>query len=92
MKALIVQSSVFAVRSTACILPTVLLVWQGPNGAGKSTLLKVLTGVESPEAGRTSVGGFSVQSDPESVYGFIGVCPQNNVRVYAGALTGALTH
>jgi len=52
----------------------------GPNGAGKSTLFKVLTGVESPEAGRALIGGYSVQTNPEDVYGFIGVCPQNNVR------------
>ena len=43
-----------------------VLVLLGENGAGKSTLIKVLTGAISPDAGRITMGGDTVEfRDPE---------------------------
>ncbi len=40
----------------------------GENGAGKSTLIKIMTGAETPDAGRLIVGGRAVEHmDPGSV-------------------------
>lgn len=51
----------------------------GPNGAGKSTTLNILTGFLTPSGGGATVVGHDIPSDMESVYGVMGVCPQDNL-------------
>ena len=48
----------------------------GPNGAGKSTTVKVLTTLSKPDAGRASVAGFDVLTEPEHVRRVIGTVGQ----------------
>jgi ABC-2 type transport system ATP-binding protein len=45
----------------------------GPNGAGKSTLIKILTGILTPEKGKTSVYGFVPYEQREKYTQNIGV-------------------
>jgi simple sugar transport system ATP-binding protein len=67
----------------------------GGNGAGKSTLIKVLTGVESPEAGKISLEGKEIHvRSPQhaqalginTVYQEINLCP--NLTVAENILIG----
>lgn len=51
----------------------------GPNGAGKSTALNILTGFLTPSGGTAVVQGNNIRTDMESVYGIMGVCPQDNL-------------
>jgi ABC-2 type transport system ATP-binding protein len=46
-----------------CSIGPGLTLLVGPNGCGKSTLLKLLAGVERPDAGRVTVGGFDMWRD-----------------------------
>ena len=50
----------------------------GPNGAGKTTTIKMLTTLSIPDAGRCSIDGFDVVSEPMAVKMRIGVVPQEN--------------
>ena len=36
----------------------------GPNGAGKTTTVKILSGIMRPTAGRVSVAGYDLATDP----------------------------
>ena len=49
----------------------------GPNGAGKSTTIKMLTGLLAPTAGRASVLGHDIASEPLEVKRRIGVVPED---------------
>ena len=49
----------------------------GPNGAGKSTTIKMLTGMLAPTAGRISVLGHDLVTDPLAVKRLIGVVPED---------------
>jgi multiple sugar transport system ATP-binding protein len=42
------------------------LVILGPSGAGKTTLLRLVAGLERPERGSVSIGGFDVTGEPPS--------------------------
>src|SRR5579864_5561584 len=48
----------------------------GPNGAGKSTTVRVLCTLLTPTAGRATVAGFDVATQPEQVRLRIGVALQ----------------
>ncbi len=47
----------------------------GLNGAGKSTILKILGCFLLPSSGTARVGGYSVESDPQSIRRLIGYLP-----------------
>jgi ABC-2 type transport system ATP-binding protein len=48
----------------------------GPNGAGKTTTIRILSTIIPADRGDVSIGGFSIQRDPDKVRGLIGICPQ----------------
>jgi ABC-2 type transport system ATP-binding protein len=49
----------------------------GPNGAGKTTTIKIIVGYLLPSAGRATVSGFDVVSQPLQVQERIGYLPEN---------------
>jgi ABC-2 type transport system ATP-binding protein len=48
----------------------------GPNGAGKSTTIRMLCGILSPTAGRGTVAGFDIRTQPEQIKANIGYMSQ----------------
>lgn len=48
----------------------------GPNGAGKTTAVRILATLMVPDAGRATVNGFDVASDPQGVRRSIGLSGQ----------------
>lgn len=66
--------------------PGEILGFLGPNGAGKSTTVKILTGMIRPDAGRATVAGFDVVTQPMEVKQRIGYVPET-AALYDG-LTG----
>ncbi len=53
-----------------------VLGFLGPNGAGKSTTMKMVTGFLAPTAGRVSVCGHDVETDPIAAQANIGYLPE----------------
>jgi heme exporter protein A len=45
----------------------------GPNGAGKTTLIKILSTITKASSGEISIGGFSLEKEPEKIRRQIGV-------------------
>ncbi|MGW2227715.1 ATP-binding cassette domain-containing protein [Streptomyces formicae] len=58
----------------------------GPNGAGKTTAVRVLTTLQTPDAGTARVAGHDVLREPEAVRRHIGVTGQH--ASVDGDLTG----
>ena len=54
-----------------------VLGFLGPNGAGKSTTMRMLTGFIPPSAGKITVGGHDMESDPLPAKKLIGYLPEN---------------
>jgi ABC-2 type transport system ATP-binding protein len=48
----------------------------GPNGAGKSTTIRMLCGILAPTAGRGTVAGFDIRTQPEQIKANIGYMSQ----------------
>src|SRR4051812_49235556 len=55
-----------------------VLGFLGPNGAGKSTTMKILTTFIPQTAGKASVCGFDVETQPLEVKRNIGYLPESN--------------
>jgi ABC-2 type transport system ATP-binding protein len=47
----------------------------GPNGAGKTTTIKIITGVLQPTAGKVTIGGLDMRTQPEAAKRKIGFIP-----------------
>src|SRR5688500_8367856 len=51
----------------------------GPNGAGKSTTVKILTGLIQPTAGRATIAGFDIVTQPLDAKQRLGYVPEQPV-------------
>ena len=51
----------------------------GPNGAGKSTAINLLIGFLTPSRGSAYIKGYNLQTDLDTVYSMLGVCPQHDL-------------
>ena len=54
----------------------------GPNGAGKTTTIRILSTVTPADKGDVTIGGFSLNKEPQKIRGLIGICPQE-LALYA---------
>ncbi len=53
-----------------------ILGFLGPNGAGKTTTMRILTGFLAPTAGRATVGGFDIVTQPLEAKRHLGYLPE----------------
>ncbi|XP_042822594.1 ATP-binding cassette sub-family A member 6 [Panthera tigris] len=60
-----------------CVKKGEILGLLGPNGAGKSSSIRMISGIAKPTAGEVELRGWGHQGD--SMVGFLGYCPQENV-------------
>jgi ABC-2 type transport system ATP-binding protein len=60
----------------------------GPNGAGKTTTLRMLTTLLEPSAGRATVAGHDLATEPRAVRRRIGYVAQVGATPAAGTLVG----
>lgn len=70
----------------------------GPNGAGKTTFLRILAGLETPDSGKVSINGYSVESQQQKIAYLSDGCGlylrlsgEENIR-YFGQLYGLTNH
>ncbi|MEE6288236.1 ATP-binding cassette domain-containing protein [Georgenia sp. MJ173] len=63
---------------TMDVSPGSLTAFLGPNGAGKSTSLRMLTTLLEPTAGRATVCGYDIATQPAQVRARIGYIGQKN--------------
>ena len=49
----------------------------GPNGAGKTTTIKMLSMLLKPNAGKISIGGFTLENNEQEIKTMIGIVPQH---------------
>ena len=54
-----------------------VLGFLGPNGAGKSTTMRMITGFIPPTAGKVTVGGHDITSNPIEAKRLFGYLPEN---------------
>jgi len=47
----------------------------GPNGAGKTTLLRCMAALETPYAGRVTIGGLDTRDAPRAIHAGLGYLP-----------------
>lgn len=55
-----------------------ILGFLGPNGAGKTTTMKMITNYISIGEGEITIGGQSINDDPDALKKHIGYLPENN--------------
>ena len=60
------------------VSPGEIVGFLGPNGAGKTTVLRILSTYLSPTAGKLTVAGHDVASDPLAVRSSIGYLPEHD--------------
>jgi ABC-2 type transport system ATP-binding protein len=63
-------------RVDFCVPEGTILGLLGPNGAGKTTTIRILTTLLRPDAGRATVAGHDVVTDPQRVRAVIGLTGQ----------------
>ena len=51
----------------------------GHNGAGKTTTMVLLAGLEAPDSGSATVGGYDIIKDREGMRQNLGMCPQHDI-------------
>src|SRR5581483_3294932 len=56
--------------------PGEVLGFLGPNGAGKTTTMRMLAGFVTPSAGRASICGHDIESDPLAAKASLGYLPE----------------
>jgi ABC-2 type transport system ATP-binding protein len=59
-----------------CVKTGEVFGFLGANGAGKSTTIRMLCGILEPTSGDATVGGFSVQKEPDKIKKIIGYMSQ----------------
>ncbi len=63
---------------TIKVEPGTVLALLGPNGAGKTTTVRMLTSILRPTAGRATVAGYDVTTQPVEVRAHVGVLTEHH--------------